>query len=110
MTDLAKARSMQVVAARLPKEVAREIERIAVEDRVDRSTVIARATDQYIKEWRIRKTIKLYEDEAITVPKAATLAGLSIWEFLEELGRRKISVRYSATDFIEDFEAARGVD
>ncbi len=91
----------------MPKMVAREIERIAAEERVDKSTVIARATDQYIKEWRIRKAIKLYEDGTITVPKAASLTGLSIWEFLEELGRRKISVRYSAEDFIEDFEAAR---
>ncbi len=98
---------MQVVAARLPREVAREIERIAAEERVDRSTVIARATDQYIREWRIRRAVKLYEDGTITVPKAANLTGLSIWEFLEELGRRKISVRYSAADFIEDFEAAR---
>lgn len=98
---------MQVVAARLPKEVAREIERIAIEEKVDRSTVIARATDEYIKEWRIRKAIRLYEEGAITVPKAASLTGLSIWEFLEELGKRKISVRYSAADFIEDFEAAR---
>ena len=94
---------MQVVV-KLAKEVAREIERIAVEEKVDRSTVIARAADQYVKEWRIRKAIKLYEKEAITVPKAATLASLSIWEFLEELGRRKIPVRYSAADFIEDFE------
>ncbi len=91
----------------MPREVAREIERIAVEERVDRSTVIARATDQYIREWRIRKAVRLYKEGAVTVPKAASLTGLSIWEFLEELGRRKISVRYSAADFIEDFEVAR---
>lgn len=98
---------MQVMAARLPKEVAREIERIALEEKVDKSTVIARAADQYIKEWKIRKAIKLYEEGGVTVARAASLAGLSIWEFLEELGRRKISVRYSAQEFIEDFEVAR---
>jgi len=98
---------MQVVAARLPKEVAREIERIALDEKVDKSTVIARAADQYIKEWKIRKAIKLYEEGGVTVAKAASLAGLSIWRFLEELGRRKISVRYSAQEFIEDFEVAR---
>lgn len=104
---MAKARLMQVVAARLPKEVAREIERIALDEKVDKSTVIARAADQYIKEWKIRKAIKLYEEGGVTVAKAASLAGLSIWRFLEELGRRKISVRYSAQEFIEDFEVAR---
>lgn len=91
----------------MPKEVAREIERIATEEKVDKSTVIVRATDQYIREWRIRKAVRLYADGAVTVPKAAILTGLTIWEFLEELGRRKIPVRYSAAEFIEDFEVGR---
>jgi predicted HTH domain antitoxin len=98
---------MQVVAARLPKEVAREIERIALDEKVDKSTILARAADQYIKEWKIRKAITLYEEGGVTVARAASLVGLSIWEFLEELARRKITVRYSAQEFIEDFEIAR---
>ena len=104
---MAKARLMQVVAARLPKEAAREIERIAHEEKVDKSTVIARATDLYIREWKIGRSVKLYEDGKVTSMKASSLAGLSIWEFLEELGKRKVTVRYSAEDFTEDFEAAR---
>ncbi len=98
---------MQVVAARLPKEVAREIERIAMEEKLDKSAVIGRATDLYIKRWKIEKGIRLYEEGKVTAMKAAILAGQSIWEFLEELDKRKISVRYSADEFIEDFEAAR---
>lgn len=97
---------MQVVAARLPKEVASEIEQIALHDKVDKSTVIARAADQYIKEWKTRKALKLYEEGGVTVAKAASLAGLSIWEFLEELGRRRIPVQYSAEEFMADFQVA----
>jgi predicted HTH domain antitoxin len=104
--DLAKARLMQVVAARLPKEVASEIEQIALHDKVDRSTVIARAADEYIKEWKTRTAVKLYEEGGVTVGKAASLAGLSIWEFLEELVRRRIPVQYSAEEFMADFQAA----
>ena len=104
---MAKARLMQVVAARLPKEVAREIERIAHEEKVDKSTVIARATDLYIREWKIGRSVELYEDGKVTAMKASSLAGLSIWDFLEELGKRKVTVGYSAEDFTEDFEAAR---
>ena len=50
---------MEVVAARLPKNVA-EIERIASEEKLDKSSVIARATDLYIREWRLGKAIRLY--------------------------------------------------
>lgn len=98
---------MQVVAARLPKEVVREIERIAVEEKLDKSSVIARATDLYITQWKLERALRLYEQGKVTALKAADLAALSIWEFLEELERRKIPVRYSAEEFVEDFEATR---
>lgn len=104
---MAKSRLMEVVAARLPKEVAREIERIAREEKLDKSSVIARATDLYIREWRLRRAIRLYEAGRVTALKAANLANQSIWEFLEELEKRKIPIQYSAEQFIEDFEAAQ---
>lgn len=98
---------MQVMAARLPKEVAREIERIATEEKLDRSSVIARATDLYIRQWKLQKALKLYEEGRVTAMKAASLASLSIWEFIEELEKRNITVRYSAEEFVQDFEAAQ---
>jgi predicted HTH domain antitoxin len=98
---------MEVVAARLPKEVAREIERIAAEEKLDKSSVIARAIDLYIREWRLRRAIRLYEEGRVTALKAASLASRSIWEFLEELEKKKMPIRYSAEEFMEDFEAAR---
>jgi predicted HTH domain antitoxin len=98
---------MEVVAARLPKEVAREIERIALEEKLDKSSVIARATDLYIREWRLGKAISLYAAGRVTALKAASIANRSIWEFLEELEKRRIPIQYSAEQFIEDFEAAQ---
>ena len=41
-------RVVQVVAARLPKEIVRGIEEIAKEERLDRSSVIVRAADAYV--------------------------------------------------------------
>jgi predicted HTH domain antitoxin len=98
---------MEVVAARLPKEVVREIEQIALQEKLGKSSVIARATDLYIREWKLRKAMELYEEGRVTALKAANLANRSIWEFLEELEKKKIPIRYSAEEFIEDFEAAR---
>jgi predicted HTH domain antitoxin len=104
---LAKSRVMQVVAARLPIDVAREIERIAAEEKLDKSSVLARATDLYIRHWKLERALRLYGDGRVTALKAAGLATLSIWEFIEELERSKIPVHYSAEEFAEDFEAAR---
>ena len=93
----------------MPKNVAREIERIAIEENLDKSSVIARATDMYIKQWKLRKAMGLYEAGKVSVLKAAAVGGISIWELLEELEKRKIVVQYSAEEFIEDFEASRRV-
>jgi len=98
---------MQVVAARLPRDVARDIERIASEEKLDKSSVIARATDLYIRHWKLERALKLYEDGKVTAFKAAWLADRSLWEFLDELEKRKIPLRSSAEEFIADLEAAR---
>ncbi len=69
--------------------------------------MIARAIDLYIKKWKFNVALRLYENGKVTTLKAATLAGVSIWEFLEELESRKIPAHYSSEEFIEDLEAAR---
>jgi len=47
--------------------------------------VIARAIDLYIRQWKFDLALRLYGNGTVTALKAATLAGLSIWEFLEEV-------------------------
>jgi predicted HTH domain antitoxin len=97
---------MRVIAARFHPEVADEVERIAEEERVDKSTVIVRAADLYVKRWRLEKALKSYLDGTVTLWKASAIAGISLWEFMDEMNRRKIPLQYTSDDFIEDFEAA----
>jgi len=97
---------MRVIAARFHPEVADEVERIAEEERVDKSTVIVRAVDLYVKRWKLEKALKSYLDGTVTLWKASAIAGISLWEFMDEMNRRKITLQYTSNDFIEDFEAA----
>ena len=97
---------MRVIAARFHPKVADEVERIAEEERVDKSTVIVRAADLYVKRWRLEKALKSYLDGTVTLWKASAIAGISLWEFMDEMNRRKIPLQYTSDDFIEDFEAA----
>jgi len=68
---------MQAVAARLPIDVVREVERIAAEEKLDKSSVLARATAAYVKHWKFERALRLYEDGKVTALKVADLAGLS---------------------------------
>ncbi len=101
-----ESRQMRVIAARFHPEVADEVERIAAEERVDKSTVIVRAADLYVKRWKLEKALNSYLEGKVTLWKAAENAGLSLWEFMDEIEKRKLSIQYTSEDFIEDFEAA----
>lgn len=97
---------MRVIAARLRPDIADEVDRIASEERVDRSTVIVRAADLYVKRWKLEKALRSYLEGSATVWKAADIAGLSLWELMDEMEKRKVPLQYTSEDFIEDFEAA----
>ena len=49
----------------------------------------------------------LYQREAISIGNARKLAGMSKWEFLEELGRRKIPRHYTEKELGEDLAFAK---
>jgi len=51
--------------------------------------------------------VVLYQREAIYIGNARKLAGMSKWEFLEELGRRKIPRHYTGKELGEDLAFAK---
>lgn len=46
--------------------------------------------------------VQLYDQNIFTFGKARHLANLSVWEFQQLLGRRKIQRHYSEMDLLED--------
>ena len=50
----------------------------------------------------------LYQREVVSLGNARKLAGISKWEFLEELGKRKISRHYTEKELEEDLIFAKG--
>ncbi|MEM1507004.1 MAG: UPF0175 family protein [Thermoproteota archaeon] len=94
-----------MVSARLPKEMVRFIEEIAREERVDKSTILERALEHYLREWRLNKAVELYRDGSVTLSRAAEIAGVSIWEMIDVLAQKKVTLQYSVEDFEEDLKA-----
>ncbi len=94
----------QVISARLPKHRIKQIEQIAHEEKVDKSTILDRALEHYTKEWTLKKALELYRNGKITLSRAAETAGLTIWEIIDALEKRKIVLQYDAEDFEEDMK------
>lgn len=60
-------------------------------------------------EQAIRKelALQLYEQNIFTFGQARRLANLSVWEFQQILGTRKIERHYSEVDLLEDVNTIR---
>jgi predicted HTH domain antitoxin len=95
----------EVVSARLPRERVNQIEEIAREEKVDKSTVLDRALEHYIREWKLQKAIESYAEGSATLPRAAETAGLTVWEMIDALAKRNIQPQYDAEDLEEDLKA-----
>jgi len=56
---------------------------------------------------RIELAVHLYEQGRLSVGKAHELAGLSLWEFRQLLGSRRIPPHFDVTDLEQDLETLR---
>jgi len=97
-------RSSEVISARLPRERIELIEEIARREKVDKSTILDRALERYTKEWLLERAVESYREGAVTLSRAAEMAGISIWEMIDILEKRKIALQYDVEDLEEDLK------
>ena len=59
---------------------------------------------------RLELAVSLFDREQVSIGVASRIAGLSIGEMIDELGRRRIPVaRYSREEFAEEMKYVRGL-
>jgi len=99
--------SLKAVTARLPREMLREVERLAKKMKVDRSELIRRLLDFALQQKRIEEAVRAYQEGKVTLWKAAEMAGLSLREMMELARVKKIAVSYTIDDLRRDVEYVR---
>jgi len=60
------------------------------------------------KKLKLELAVALYQRGLISLGKARKLAGMKKWEFIEELGRRRIERHYTGRELKEDLSFAEG--
>lgn len=93
---------MITTSVRLPKELVKEIEKAAEEEKVDKGAILRRFADAGLKEYKIRKALEKYQEGRVSLWKAASLAGITYREALEEAKKRNIPFQYSEEDLEKD--------
>ena len=96
------------ISVTIPKEILEKSEKIAKEKLEDRSTVIRELLSLGLRQYMIQEAIREYSESKISLEKAAELADVSIWKFLDVLKERKIPMRYDLEDIKKEIEEIIG--
>jgi len=99
--------TLKPLATRIPEETDREIREIMRLDRMDRSTAVRTVIEVGISEWRKQKAIELLRDGRVSFAKAAEIAKLSIWDFMDLIRQRRVQwVGLAPEDVEKEFHEA----
>ena len=97
--------SKKHVTARISEDLYEAIEQLRDEERLDRSTAVARLLERGVEDWRIDTAIRRYREGDVSLGRAAEIAGVSLWRFLDILEDRRVEVNYTEADLGTDLAA-----
>lgn len=104
--DKMRVTSKVQIATRVDKELLSEIIEVQNDMQADRAKVIRRLLDEGTRQYKLKKAMELLRDGKVTVSRSAEFADISIWDIMETMGIRKISIPYSAEDLRKSLELA----
>lgn len=77
---------MGTISTRVPEELEDELAEYVERENLDRSTAVRKLLTEGLAEWRREYALDRLDDGAVTLSRAAELAGVSVWE-LKALAR-----------------------
>jgi predicted HTH domain antitoxin len=100
----------KTLTTRAPDALVREIEALAREEHLDKSALIRRLLAEALHEKRKEKALEQYRDGKVSIGKAASIARVSIWEFMDLVREKGLHIDYGSEELYEDLEPLRRED
>jgi metal-responsive CopG/Arc/MetJ family transcriptional regulator len=89
---------------RLDKKMVKELNQIADEEHVDRTTVIRKLIAEAIENYKMDMVLRKYEQGKISISKAAEDTGLTVGEIEEYMVKKGYRSIYSTVDLEREME------
>lgn len=89
---------------RLDKKMVEELNRIALEEHEDRTTVIRKLITDAIGNYKKERVLRKYEQGKISISRAAGETGLTVGEIEEYMVRKGYRSKYSTGDLERELE------
>lgn len=87
---------------RVPDSLIEELERVAAEEQADRASVVRRLLAEGLQRWNLEQALEMYKRGQITKERAAEIAGVSIYDIMDELRQRGAVTQYALEELRED--------
>jgi len=88
----------------LPEDLKEEIDKLREIFKEDQSSYIRKLLWKSIAQEKLDYALKEYLNDKISLGRAAQIADLSIWEILDELKKRNITLDYKIADAESEIE------
>lgn len=95
---------MGTISTRVPEDLEEELEAYLEAEKLDRSTAVRKLLSEGLEEWRKERALQKLEAGDVSFVKAATLAGVSVWDFAILVKERDVT--WVGSDHLEDDLAA----
>jgi len=82
----------------IPDDLKKEIDKLKDLFKEDQSSLIRRLLWKSIAEVKLEHALKEYINDKVSLGKAAAMAEISIWEMMDELTKRNITLKYKLTE------------
>ena len=99
----------EFLGVRLGPEEVKAIEERAKEAGVDKSTALRQLLKLGIKQFNLERALDLYKQGKISLGKAAEIANISIWEMMDVMKERGLSLEVGKDDFEKGIENIKKV-
>lgn len=96
----------RTLSTRVEKEVEEEVAMVMQVEKIDKATAVRKLLKMGVKEWRLELALELLTEEKVTVWKAAEIAKIPLWDIVDVIKQRKITLPIAAEDIIEDIRTA----
>ncbi len=95
-----KDEEMVVMNIRVPRKLLMELDRIAEFEKIDRSSLVRRILDEGVKRSKLNMALLRYLSGEVSIGKAAEIAGVSLWEFIDYMRERGVSSNVTAVELL----------
>lgn len=97
---------VSVISIRPTPEISRKLETLSSLTALDRSSLIRMALSSGLDEALKKHALELYKGDAISLGRAAIIAGISIREMIDLLTKDHVMLNLSIQDIMDDYQAA----